>query len=155
MTSSRRDLMLAYRWPAAIVVSSLITAEALAVLAWVALRVLSRPIPIAIEGGLQVDKIVLPPTVTINAKSALPLTVTDSVPLVTESPLEIQGPLTVNGDVRTQAKLSGIDTPVSIEAVTVDGSISLKDPVRIDGKVNIDGGIHVDGAVRVKSNLGL
>ena len=59
------------------------------------------------------------------------------------------------GDVRTQAKLSGIDTPVSIEAVTVDGSISLKDPVRIDGKVNVDGGIHVDGAVRVKSNLGL
>ena len=97
MTSSRRDLMLAYRWPAAIVVSSLIIAAALAVLAWVALRVLSRPIPIAIEGGLQVDKIVLPPTVTINATSALPVTVTDSVPLVTESPLEIQGPLKVNG----------------------------------------------------------
>ena len=39
----------------------------------------------------------------------------------------------MNGDVRTQAKLSGIDTPVSIEAVTVDGSISLKDPIRIYG----------------------
>ena len=102
MTSSRRDLMLAYRWPAAIVVvSSLMIAAALAVLAWVALRVLSRPIPIAIEGGLQVDKLVLPPTVTINATSDLPVTVTGSVPLVTKSPLAIQGPLTVNGYVRT------------------------------------------------------
>ena len=60
MTSNRRDLMMAYRWPAAVVVSSLVVAGALAILALVALRVLSRPIPIAIEGGLQVDSIVLP-----------------------------------------------------------------------------------------------
>ena len=132
---------MAYRWPAAVVVSSLVVAAALSGLAWVALRVLSRPIPIAIEGGLQVDKLVLPPTVTINATSALPVTVTGSVPLVTDSPLAIQGPLTVNGDVRTQAKLSGIDTPVSIQAVTVDGSISVKEAIRIDGKVNVDGGV--------------
>ena len=48
MTSNRRDLMMAYRWPAAVVVSSLVVAGALAILALVALRVLSRPIPIAI-----------------------------------------------------------------------------------------------------------
>ena len=114
MTSSRQYLMLAYRWPAAILVSSLIIAAALAVMAWVTISVLSRPIQIAIVCSLQVDKIVLSPTVTVNATSALPMTVTDSVPLVTESPLEIWGPLTVNSDVRTQAKLSGIDTPVSI-----------------------------------------
>ncbi len=153
MTSSRRDLMLAYRWPAAIVVSSLMIAAALAVLAWVALRVLSRPIPIAIEGGLQVDKLVLPPTVTINATSALPVTVTGSVPLVTQSPLAIQGPLTVNGDVRTQANLSGIDTPVAIQSVTVDGSISVKEAVRIDGKVDVEGKVNVDGGVKAKVRL--
>ncbi len=124
--------MLANRWPAAIVVSSLIIAAALAVWAWVALRVLSRPIPIAIEGGLKVEKIVLPPMVTINATSALAVFVTDPVTLVTERPLAIQGPLTVNGDVRTQVNLSGIYTPAQIEIVTVDGSISEKDAVRID-----------------------
>ena len=144
---------MAYRWPAAVVVSSLVVAAALSGLAWVALRVLSRPIPIAIEGGLQVDKLVLPPTVTINATSALPVTVTGSVPLVTDSPLAIQGPLTVNGDVRTQAKLSGIDTPVSIQAVTVDGSISVKEAIRIDGKVNVDGEVNVDGGVKAKVRL--
>ena len=153
MTSSRRDLMLAYRWPVALVVSSMVIASALALLAWVALRVLSRPIPIAIEGGLQVDSIVLPPTVTIDATSALPVIVSGSVPLVTKSPLAIQGPLMVKGDVRTQAKLSGIDTPVSIQAVTVDGSISVKEPVRIDGKVNVDGTVNVDGEVKAKVRL--
>ena len=49
---------MAYRWPAAVVMSSL-------VLAVTAAKLLSRPIPIAIKGGLQVDKVVLPPSVTI------------------------------------------------------------------------------------------
>ena len=52
-----RDLLMAYRWPAAVVLSSL-------VLAVTAAKLLSRPIPIAIKGGLQVDKLVLPPSVT-------------------------------------------------------------------------------------------
>ena len=41
--------LMAYRWPAAVVLSSL-------VLAVTAAKLLSRPIPIAIKGGLQVDK---------------------------------------------------------------------------------------------------
>ena len=123
---------MAYRWPAAVVVSSLVVAGALAILALVALRVLSRPIPIAIEGGLQVDSLVLPPTVTIRATTALPVTVTDAVPLVTQRPLAIQGPVMVKGDVRTKASLSGITTPVSIQPVKVDGAVTVKDPVRID-----------------------
>ena len=56
MTS--RDLLMAYRWNAAVVLSSL-------VLTVTAAKLLSRPIPIAIKGGLQVDKLVLPPSVTI------------------------------------------------------------------------------------------
>ena len=89
----------------------------------------------------------------LEIKKTLPVTVTGSVPLVTDSPLAIQGPLTVNGDVRTQAKLSGIDTPVSIQAVTVDGSISVKEAIRIDGKVNVDGEVNVDGGVKAKVRL--
>ena len=52
---------MAYRWPAAVVLSSL-------VLAVTAAKLLSRPIPIAIKGGLQVEKLVLPPIVTIGGK---------------------------------------------------------------------------------------
>ena len=62
MTS--RDLLMAYRWPAAVVLSSL-------VLAVTAAKLLSRPIPIAIKGGLQVDKLVLPPSVTIRSNTPL------------------------------------------------------------------------------------
>ena len=144
MTPNRRDLLLAYRWPAAVVVSSLVMAAAVAGLAVVVVRVLSRPIPIAIEGGLQVDRLVLPPTVTIKATSALPVKVTDSVPLVTARPLDIHGPLKVQGDVQTTASLSGIETPVSIQPVTVqpitvEGEVNVQKPVRIQGPVNVDG----------------
>ena len=59
---------MAYRWPAAVVLSSL-------VLAVTAAKLLSRPIPIAIEGGLQVDKLVLPPSVTIRSVTPLPVVV--------------------------------------------------------------------------------
>ena len=56
---------MAYRWPAAVVLSSL-------VLVVKAAKMLSRPIPIAINGGLQVDKLVLPPSVTIRSLTPLP-----------------------------------------------------------------------------------
>ena len=59
---------MAYRWPAAVVLSSL-------VLAVTAAKLLSRPIPIAIEGGLQVDKLVLPPSITIRSDTPLPVLV--------------------------------------------------------------------------------
>ena len=143
MTPNRRDLLLAYRWPAALVLSSLVVAAAVAGLTVVVVRVLSRPIPIAIEGGLQVDRLVLP-TVTIEATSSLPVTVSDAVPVVTARPLAINGPLKVQGDVRTQARLSGIEAPVTIQPVTVqpitvEGDVAVKEPVRIQGPVEVDG----------------
>ena len=143
MTPNRQDLLLAYRWPAALVISSLVVAAAVAGLTVVVVRVLSRPIPIAIEGGLQVDRLVLP-TVTIKATSALPVTVSDAVPVVTARPLAINGPLKVQGDVRTQARLSGIEAPVTIQPVTVrpitvEGDVAVKEPVRIQGPVEVDG----------------
>ena len=54
MPSSRQELLLAYRWPIALVGASLILVGAVLVLAQTAVRLLSQPIPIAIEGGLKV-----------------------------------------------------------------------------------------------------
>ena len=51
MPSSRQELLFAYRWPIALVGSSLILGGAVLVLAQTAVRLLSQPIPIAIEGG--------------------------------------------------------------------------------------------------------
>ena len=53
MPFNRQELLLAYRWPAAVVLSSL-------ALSAVLLKVLSEPIPVRIDGGLQVDKLVMP-----------------------------------------------------------------------------------------------
>ena len=143
MPSSRQELLLAYRWPIALVGSSLILGGAVLVLAQTALRLLSRPIPIAIEGGLQVDKLVLPPTVNISSSTPLPVVVNDSVSVANKHPLTIRGPLTVKalqgtvlvkGDVQAKAQVTSIETPV-----TVQGEVSVKDPLSIKGKVTVDG----------------
>ena len=72
MSPTSREFLLAYPWPAAVVVSSV-------VLAATAIHLLSKPIPISIEGGLQVDKIVLPASVTIRSNAPLPVAVREDV----------------------------------------------------------------------------
>ena len=143
MSSSRQELLFAYRWPIALVGSSLILGGAVLVLAQTAVRLLSQPIPIAIEGGLQVDKLVLPPTVNISSATPLPVVVNDPVSVANKHPLTIRGPLTVKalqgtvqvkGDVQARAQVSSIETPV-----TVQGEVSVKDPLSIKGKVTVDG----------------
>ena len=78
-----RDLLMAYRWPAAVVLSSL-------VLAVTAAKLLSRPIPIAIKGGLQVDKLVLPPSVTIRSNTPLPVVCRSRSPSVALRPWRLK-----------------------------------------------------------------
>ena len=143
MSSSRQELLFAYRWPIALVGSSLILGGAVLVLAQTAVRLLSQPIPIAIEGGLQVDKLVLPPTVNISSATPLPVVVNDPVSVANKQPLTIRGPLTVKalqgtvqvkGDVQAKAQVTSIETPV-----TVQGEVSVKDPLSIKGKVTVDG----------------
>jgi hypothetical protein len=143
MSSSRQELLFAYRWPIALVGSSLILGGAVLVLAQTAVRLLSQPIPIAIEGGLQVDKLVLPPTVNISSATPLPVVVNDPVSVANKHPLTIRGPLTVKalqgtvqvkGDVQAKAQVTSIETPV-----TVQGEVSVKDPLSIKGKVTVDG----------------
>ena len=123
--------------------ASLILGGAVLVLAQTAVRLLSQPIPIAIEGGLKVDRLVLPPTVNISSTTPLPVVVRDEVTVANKQTLTIRGPLTVKvlqgtvqvkGDVQARAQVSSIDTPV-----TVEGAVSVQDPVRINGKVTVDG----------------
>ena len=153
MSSSRQELLFAYRWPIALVGSSLILGGAVLVLAQTAVRLLSQPIPIAIEGGLQVDKLVLPPTVNISSATPLPVVVNDPVSVANKHPLTIRGPLTVKalqgtvqvkGDVQAKAQVTSIETPV-----TVQGEVSVKDPLSIKGKVTVDGKV----GVKVKPTL--
>ncbi len=145
MSSSRKELLFADRWPIALVGSRLILGGAVLVLAQTAVRLLSQPIPIAIEGGLQVDKLVLPPTVNISSATPLPVVVNDPVSVANKHPLTIRGPLTVKalqgtvqvkGDVQAKAQVTSIETPV-----TVQGEVSVQDKVTIDGKVHVDGNV--------------
>ena len=145
MPSSRQELLFAYRWPIALVGSSLILGGAVLVLAQTAVRLLSQPIPIAIEGGVQVDRLVLPPTVNISSSTPLPVVVNDPVSVANKQPLTIRGPLTVEalqgtvqvkGDVEANALVTSIETPV-----TVQGEVSVQDKVSIDGRVRVDGNV--------------
>ena len=154
MTLSRRDLLMAYRWPMALVLSSV-------VLAVTAVRILSRPIPIAIEGGLQVDKLVLPPSVTIRAAQPLPVAVADKVLISGDAPLGIKGPLTVRaiegavqvkGDVDARATVAGIDNPVT---VTTDQPLPVQGDVVVKDKVTVGGNVTVEGNVGAKVRPGL
>lgn len=73
MAYNRSELLMAYRWPAALLISSLVLSGSALVIAWVAIRFLSQPIPIRIQGGLDVDRLVMPPTLTIRADQPLPV----------------------------------------------------------------------------------
>ena len=112
-----RDLLMAYCWPAAVVLSSL-------VLAVTAAKLLSRPIPIAIKDGLQVDKLVLPPSVTICSDTPLPVVVQEQVTISGNAPLAVEGAVSVTAE-----------DPLAVQAdVSVDNF-----KVTIGGKVDIQG----------------
>ena len=118
MSPSSRDLLVAYRWPAAVVLS-------IAVLSLAGLRLLSRPIPIAIKGGLQVDKLVLPPSVTIRSDTPLPVLVQEQVTIGGAAPLAVEGAVSVTAE-----------DPLAVRAdVSVDNKVTIGGKVDIQGKV--------------------
>ena len=82
---------MAYSWPAAVVLSSL-------VLVVTAAKLLSWPIPIAIKGRFQVGKLVLPPSVTIRSATPLQVLVQEQVTIGGAAPLAIEGPVTISGN---------------------------------------------------------
>ena len=135
---------MAYRWPAAVVLSSL-------VLAVTAAKLLSRPIPIAIEGGLQVDKLVLPPSVTIRSVTPLPVVVQEQVTIGGgDAPLAIEGPVSVKSiagavTVNADARVSGVEGQVS---VTADDPLAVRADVSVDDKITIGGKVDIQGKVK-------
>ena len=134
---------MAYRWPAAVVLSSL-------VLAVTAAKLLSRPIPIAIEGGLQVDKLVLPPSVTIRSVTPLPVVVQEQVTIGGDVPLAIEGPVSVKSiagavTVNADARVSGVEGQVS---VTADDPLAVRADVSVDDKITIGGKVDIEGKVK-------
>ena len=126
---------MAYRWPAAVVLSSM-------VLAVTAAKLLSRPIPIpiAIKGGLQVDKLVLPPSVTIRSNTPLPVVVQEQVTIGGAAPLAIEGPVTISGN-----------APLAVEgavSVTAEDPLVVRADVSVDNKVTIGGKVDIQGKVK-------
>ena len=118
MSPSSRALLLAYRWPAAVVLSTVVLAVA-------GLRLLSRPIPIAIKGGLQVDKLVLPPNVTVRSDTPLPVVVQEQVTISGNAPLAVEGAVSVTAE-----------DPLAVRAdVSVDNKVTIGGKVDIQGKV--------------------
>jgi len=138
-----RDLLNAYRWPVALVLSSL-------VLAVTAAKLLSRPIPIAIKGGLQVDKLVFPPSVTIRSVTPLPVVVKEQVTIGGDGPLSIEGPVSVKSiagavTVNADARVSGVEGQVS---VTAEDPLVVRADVSVDNKVTIGGKVDIQGKVK-------
>ena len=93
------------------------------VLAVTAAKLLNRPIPIVIKDGLQVDKFVLPPSVTIRSITPLPVVVQEQVTISANAPLIVEGAVSVTAD--------------DPQAVRADVSVDYK--VTIGGKVDIQG----------------
>jgi hypothetical protein len=138
MSPTSRDLLLAYRWPVAVVVSSV-------VLATTAIQLLSKPIPIRIDGGLQVDKLVLPASVTIRSNEPLPVVVQEDVVISGKAPLAVKGQVQVQVDGDVKARVRSIDAPVDVKA-----AVSVNETVNVNGKVTVGGKVTVDGNVGAK-----
>ena len=138
MSPTSRDLLLAYRWPVAVVVSSV-------VLATTAIQLLSKPIPIRIDGGPQIDKLVLPASVTIRSNEPLPVVVREDVVISGKAPLAVKGQVQVQVDGDVKARVRSIDAPVDVKA-----AVSVNETVNVNGKVTVGGKVTVDGNVGAK-----
>ena len=126
MSPNPRDVLISYRWPLAVILSTI-------VLSWTGFRLLSKPIPIAIKGGLQVDKLVLPPSVTIRSDTPLPVVVQEQVTIGGAAPLAIEGPVTISGN-----------APLAVEGAV---SVTAEDPLAVRADVSVDNKVTIGGKV--------
>ena len=132
-----------YRSSAAVVLFRLVLGDTAA-------KLLIRPIPIAIQGGLQVDKLVLSPSVTIPSVTPLPVVVQEQVTIGGDAPLAIEGPLSVTSlagtlSVNADARVSGVEGQVS---VTADDPLAVRADVSVDKKITIGGKVDIEGKVK-------
>ena len=121
------------RWPFALVIS-------IGVLSATALQLLSRPIPIRIVGGLQVDQIDLP-TVEINAEQ----------PLSVQGNVAVKNGVTINSNkalpILGQVLVEEIKGSVSVDEIRTPVDVVNSSPLQVQGRVNIDGKVNVEGNV--------
>ena len=150
MKRERSELLMAYRWPAAVVLSSVVLSGSIVTVAWMAIRFLSEPIPIRVDGGLQVDRLVMPATLTIRADQPLPVNgevgVKDQVQIAEDAPLAIRGPITVR-EIKSPVQVSG-NVQTKADVIVKDQlSIAVKDQLNVDAEVRIKGPVNVSGDV--------
>ena len=121
------------RWPFALVIS-------IGMLSATALQLLSRPIPIRIVGGLQVDQIALP-TVDINAEQ----------PLSVKGDVAVKNGVTINSNkalpILGQVLVEEIKGSVSVDEIRTPVDVVNSSPLKVEGRVNIDGKVYVEGNV--------
>ena len=154
MSPNSRDLLFAYRWPAAVVISSAVLAAAL-------LKLLSQPIPIRIDGGLNVDRLVMPSTVTIRTDEPLPVqagvVVDGDASEKGEQPIRISGPVTVRGDVDARVD-AAVEVPNALTIRTDDpldvvNEVTNKD-LTVTSRVTLEQPVNIEGSVDVKGKVG-
>ena len=174
--ATRSQWLFAYRWPLAMVISSLILAGAL-------LRILSQPVPIRIDGGgLNVDRLVMPSTVTIRTDGPLPVNAGVTVdgdsrrdgdqPIKISGPVRVErisAPVAIQGDVgarlkgTVQTNVGSIESPIGLkspvavtteEPLQVQGGVTVEEPVVVDGVVDVNGDVDVSGAVGIDGKVG-
>ena len=133
-------------------------AAAAVVLAWTAVRLLKNPIPVSIEGGLDVERLVMPASITIRTEGPLPVTgtvgVKDQVEISGQAPLAIKGPITVRSiqapvkvDGTVTARVDAIEQPISVttkDTFPVTGTVKVDEVVRIGDSVKVDGKVGAD-----------
>ena len=150
MKRDRSEFLMAYRWPAAVVFSSVVLSGSIVMVAWMAIRFLSEPIPIRVDGGLQVDRLVMPATLTIRADQPLPVNgevgVKDQVQIAEDAPLAIRGPITVR-EIKSPVQVSG-NVQTKADVIVKDQlSIAVKEQLNVDAEVRIKGPVKVSGDV--------
>ena len=99
---------------------------------------------------MQVDKLVLPPSVTIRSVTPLPVVVQEQVTIGGDAPLAIEGPVSVKSiagtvSVNADARVSGVEGQV---AVTADDPLAVRADVSVDKKITIGGKVDIEGKVK-------
>ena len=127
------QVFIVIRWPFALLIS-------IGMLSATALQLLSRPIPIRIVGGLQVDQIDLP-TVDINAEQ----------PLSVQGNVAVKNGVTINSNkalpILGQVLVEEIKGSVSVDEIRTPVDVVNSSPLKVQGRVNIDGKVNVEGNV--------
>ena len=131
-------------------------AAAAVVLAWTAVRLLKNPIPVSIEGGLDVERLVMPASITIRTEGPLPVTgtvgVKDQVEISGQAPLAIKGPITVRS-IQAPVKVGGAVT-ARVDAIEQPISVTTKDSFPVTGTVKVDDVVRIGGSVKVEGKVG-